>query len=213
MNRLSVAAVAIVLSSIISPALATEELTPEPTQSYRVVDVAEDDELNIRQQPDAASEIVGTLHSGADRIVVAGTRVEMNGSVWWQVAGEDGLGWVNARYLAPDGEPTWETEPFPLRCTGTEPFWSLSIGGTEATFQTPVEDDEVWTAGPLMTAVGLVGRYAVRLEDGNGVGHVAAWRNQNFCSDGMSDIGFPYEAMVIAPDGTVYGGCCLRSGE
>lgn len=213
MNKLSVSAIVIVVSSITSPALATEELTPEPTQSYRVIDVAEDDVLNIRQQPDAGSDIVGTLPSDADRIVVAGTRVRLNGSVWWQVAGEDGLGWVNARYLSPDGEPPLETEPFPLRCTGTEPFWTLSIGGTEATFRTPLEEDAVWTAGPLTTAVGLVGRYAARLEDGDGVGHVAAWRNQHFCSDSMSDIGFPYEAMVIAPDGTVYGGCCLRSGE
>lgn len=213
MKHLKTAILAVTLLAGTFPALAIEESTPEPTQSYRVIDVAGDDVLNVRTQPDAASQIVGTLPSDANDVVVAGTRMELNGSVWWQVVTDDGLGWVNSRYLAGNGEPAWEADPFPLRCTGTEPFWTLSIGGEEATFQTPVEDDEKWSAGPVTPAIGLVGRYAVKLEHGGGVGHVAAWRNVNFCSDGMSDIGFPYEALVIAPDGSVYGGCCLRSGR
>ena len=61
--------------------------------------------------------------------------------------------------------------------------------------------------------MGLVGRYAIRLENENGVGHLAAWRNHRFCSDGMSDIGFPYEGVMVTPDGAVHAGCSLRAGE
>lgn len=211
MNQLGIAALSLIFMA--SPAFATEEQTPEPTQTYRVIDVREGDTLNIRAQPDASSQIVGLLEPDVEDVIVAGTRMELNGSVWWQIVGEDGLGWVNARYLSPDETPADNDTLFPLRCNGTEPFWTLSIGGEEAVFQTPVEDNLTWTAGPMTSAVGLVGRYAVRLESEDGIGHVAAWRNHRFCSDGMSDVGFPYEAMVIAPDGTVYGGCCLRSGR
>lgn len=212
MNQLGIAALSLIFMA--SPVFATEEQTPEPTQTYRVIDVRKGDTLNIRVQPDTSSQIVGTLAPDADDVVVAGTRMERDGSFWWQIVGEDGgLGWVNARYLAADETRPSDEAAFPLRCNGTEPFWTLSIGGEKAVFQTPVEPDLTWTAGPMTSAVGLVGRYAVRLESKDGIGHVAAWRNHRFCSDGMSDVGFPYEAIVIAPDGTVYGGCCLRSGR
>ncbi len=211
MNKLGIAALSLICAA--SAAFATEEPTPEPLQTYRVIDVPEGDTLNIRAQPDASSQIIGTLRPDADDVIVAGTRMELAGSVWWQIVSDDGLGWVNARYLAPDETPSSDDAMFPLRCAGTEPFWTLSIGGEQAVFETPVENDPTWTAGPMTRAVGLVGRYAVRLESEDGIGQVAAWRNHRYCTDGMSDIGFPYEAMVIAPDGTVFGGCCLRSGR
>ncbi|MHB2263705.1 hypothetical protein [Aliihoeflea sp. PC F10.4] len=206
-------ALAATLLACVSPAFAVDDRAPEPTQTYRVIGVEANDVLNAREQPDAAARIVATLPFDADGLIVAGTRMEMGGSVWWQVVTDDGLGWVNARHLASNEEPLWEGEPHPLRCSGTEPFWTLSLGGEEATFQTPAEEDVTWATGPITSAIGLVGRYAARLEHEGEVGHVAAWRNVNYCSDGMSDIGFPYEAMVIAPDGSVYGGCCLRSGR
>lgn len=199
------------LACLSVPSMATQEATPEPTQRYRVTGVASGDVLNMRAQPSASSGVVGTLSPNESGLVVAGTRMETNGSVWWQVIGEGGPGWVNARYLAPDGAPSGD-ETFPLVCTGTEPFWSVTVIGGEARFETP-DGAETWQAGPMTSAAGMTGRYAARLESGGGVGHLAAWRNHNFCSDGMSDIGFPYEGIVIAPDGTIYGGCCQRAGE
>lgn len=212
--RLGIAALVTMLTSLSLPALATEELTPEPARLYRVTGVAAGDVLNIRAQPDPAAQIAGTLAPDASGVAVAGTRMETNGAVWWQVVGGDGLGWVNARYLTPaDDAPPTGDETFPLRCTGTEPFWSVSVTGGEARFETPMEEAKTWQAGPMTRAAGLTGRYAIRLESGDGVGHLAAWRNHRFCSDGMSDIGFPYEGIVVTPDGTVHGGCCLRAGQ
>ena len=203
------------LSTLLSlPALAIEELTPEPARLYRVTGVGTGDVLNVRARPGPSAEIVGTLEPGAGGVVVAGTRMETNGSVWWQVVGGGSSGWVNARYLAPaDDAPLSGEETFALQCTGTEPFWSVRVAGGEARFETPSDEGETWLAGPMTPAMGLVGRYAVRLESGNGVGHLAAWRNHRFCSDGMSDIGFPYEAIMVTPDGAVRAGCCLRAGE
>lgn len=214
MRQFTIAALAAMLTSLCLPALAIEELTPEPAWLYRVTGVAAGDVLNIRAQPDPAAEIVGALEPDAGGVVVAGTRMEIGGSVWWQVAGGDGPGWVNARYLTPeDDAPPSGDETFALQCTGTEPFWSVRVAEGEARFETPADESKVWQAGPMTRAMGLTGRYAIRLESGDGVGHLAAWRNHRFCSDGMSDIGFPYEAIVVTPGGTVYAGCCLRAGE
>lgn len=214
MRQFGIAALAGILTSLSLPALAIEEQTPEPTQLYRVTGVAADDALNIRAQPDPSAEIVGTLEPAAVGVVVAGTRMEATGSVWWQVVSSDGLGWVNARYLAPvDDAPPSGDETFPLRCTGTEPFWSVGVAGGEARFETPMDEAETWRAGPMTRAMGLSGRYAIRLENDEGVGHLTAWRNHRFCSDGMSDIGFPYEGIVVTPNGAVHAGCCLRAGE
>lgn len=215
MRQFGIAALAAMMTSLPLSALAIEEHTPEPARLYRVTGVATGDVLNLRAQPDPSAEIVGTLEPGAGGVAVAGTRLEVNGSVWWQVVRTgDEPGWVNARYLTPaDDAPPTGDEPFPLRCTGTEPFWSVKIAEGEARFETPMDEGETWQAGPMTRAMGLVGRYAIRLESKDGVGHLAAWRNHRFCSDGMSDIGFPYEGIMVTPDGTVHAGCCMRTGE
>ena len=66
--------------------------------------------------------------------------------------------------------------------------------------------------GEMTPAQGMTGRYAIRLEHDTGVGHLAAWRNYGFCSDGMSDVGYPFEGIVAGPDGSVRAGCCMRVG-
>lgn len=193
------------------PAHAIQENTPEPGQRYMVVDVAAGDTLNIRARPGAASEVVGHLPPGTSDLAVAGTRVEAGGSVWWQVVRPEGLGWVNARHLAPVDVHSQGEQAFPLRCVGTEPFWALTVHDGQASLETP-ERKETWNAGGMTPAQGMTGRYAIRLENDTGVGHLAAWRNYGFCSDGMSDVGYPFEGIVAGPDGSVRAGCCMRVG-
>lgn len=189
---------------------ADKDALPEPAQRYRVLD--SEAALVVRRHPDPSAERSGTLDVGANDIVVAGTRLEAHDRVWWQVIHEQELGWVEAGYLAPMDADVPLQKTFPLRCVGTEPFWSLHVEDDESVFETP-ESSQRWTAGPVNLAVGMIGRYAVRLEDGENVGHLAAWRNPHFCSDSMSNIGYPFEGIVVVPDGTAYSGCCMRAGE
>ena len=193
------------------PAHAIQESTPEPGQRYEVVDVAAGNTLNVRAQPSIAADIVAHLDSDARDIAVAGTRVKVNGSVWWQVIGPQELGWVNARYLAPADVHGEGERAFPLRCLGTEPFWTLTVNDRQATLDTP-EKKAVWDAGGMTPAQGMTGRYAIRLESEEGVGHLAAWRNAGLCSDGMSEVGYPFEGIVAGPEGSVRAGCCMRVG-
>lgn len=194
------------------PACAAPEDAPRPERRYEVVNVAPDDSLNIRARPDPSAEIVGRLPAGAADIVIAGSRVAVKGSRWWRVLAPKGPGWVNARYLAPADARRGADNAFPLRCIGTEPFWALDVADGQATLETPA-DKRSWRAGEMRQAKGKTGRFAIRLTSEDGFGHIAAWRNRAFCSDGMSDIGYPYEGIVAAPGGPVYGGCCMRAGE
>lgn len=204
------AAIAVALGPCAS-AHAIQESTPDPGQRYEVVDVAAGDTLNVRTQPGVSAQVVGSLTPDARDIAVAGTRAEVGGSVWWQVIGTEGLGWVNARYLAPADVHGQAERTYPLRCVGTEPFWALTVRDGQATFETP-EQKETWNAGEMTPAQGMTGRYAIRLEHHTGVGHLSAWRNPGFCSDGMSDVGYPFEGIVAGPDGSVRAGCCMRVG-
>lgn len=207
----TVLAAVLALAGAGAPALAQDAAPPEPDWRYRVVDVAGDDVLNIRDFPGTQSAIVGELAPDADDVIVAGTRVALDGSVWWQVVTADGLGWVNARHLeAVEGSQDYR-ETFPLQCIGTEPFWSARIADGEAVFEDPVSDPVTWRAGEMTHASGLIGRFAVAIEGEGAAGNLSAWRNPAFCSDGMSDREFPYEGILSAPDGVVYAGCCFRA--
>ncbi|HUG61573.1 MAG TPA: SH3 domain-containing protein [Methylomirabilota bacterium] len=193
-------------------ALAIQEFTPEPGWRYRVVDVSQTDTLNVREQPGVDSAVVDTLPAVAADVVVTGERVEIDGSVWWRIVTENARGWVNARYLTPMAPEGEREAGYPLQCIGTEPFWFLTVGPDGANLSTPDDPDVRWSAGAIMASSGNPGHLAVRLEADGDVGHLAAMRSYDFCSDGMSDTQFPFEAIVIAPGGRVLSGCCSRGG-
>ncbi len=71
----------------------------EPDKLARVALVAADDVLNVRQDPTAASPIVGMLLPG---VVVERTGPEeiTGSSIWAQIETPRGSFWVNARFLA-----------------------------------------------------------------------------------------------------------------
>src|SRR5690606_26373766 len=142
-----VSAIALLLG-LYAPAHGIQESSPEPGQRYEVVEVAAGNTLNVRAQPGIAAGIIGHLDSDTSNLAVAGTRVDVNCSVWWQVIRPQGLGWVNARYLAPTDIHGQGEHVFPLRCLGTEPFWALTMQDKQATLETP-EKKEAWHAGAM----------------------------------------------------------------
>ena len=90
----------------------------------------------------------------------------------------------------------------PMRLTGTEPFWGVTIGDT-ILLQRPDHPDLTATnAGPTIN------------------GEVAMWNAREFtirlspgvCSDGMSDNRYPYAATVTVK-GEVLKGCAARADQ
>jgi uncharacterized membrane protein len=197
-----------------APVAAIQEATPEPEWRYRVSGIPADGTLNVRARAGTTSDVVGRLEGDAAGIVVTGVRQEVRGSVWWQIVFPDamrGTGWVNARYLTPQDPGAERETGFPLACSGTEPFWSLRLADGTGIMEQMDGERASWGTGDWLSARGRWGRYAVPLtaEDGR-TGYTVISRTYHFCSDGMSDMQYPYDATIITPADNVLGGCCRR---
>jgi uncharacterized membrane protein len=205
---------------IASPAVADQRSAPEPALTYRVVNVAPGDVLRVRSQPDASAPVIDNLSANATGIILTGVKQNVGQATWWQIivkSADGNAGWVNSRFLAV-AEPTAIGEiGFGLRCIGTEPFWSLEIANGQASFTTPEGERWLWKAHSWRDAAGHQPgqRFVIQLDSQNpgASGWAAVSRPQQFCSDGMSDLEYPYDLIVATPTSRVLGGCCARSPQ
>lgn len=180
----------------------------EPADPALLYAVEGGDPLPLFAQPEAGAPVVEELPAGTRDLVLSGAAVEADGARFVEILRE-GRAWADAARLAPQ-----EDEPVtshPLACGGTEPFWSLAIDGEDATFDTPDTPSTDWFASEWMPARGVLHRYMVRLGSGYGTGYLALIRQA--CSDGMSDIAYPFEAILVTPGQAVRAGCCRRTGS
>ena len=186
---------------------------PDPALRYQVVEVGADDHLNVREHPGVDARVLGSLPPDAGNVVVTGSVMDVGGADWWEIvfAGADrGSGWVNGRFLQPVDEEERDSD-YPLLCSGTEPFWSLELESGQAVYSGMDEKTLQMSAGPWVMARGLTGRFAVELRREAQLGYASVWRERAYCSDGMSDIRYPFGTILIRPDGEVMAGCCRRS--
>ena len=199
MTKTHLASVLLLLCLAAAPARATQEYVL-PTL-FDVTGVAGDDVLNVRERPDAAAAVVGTLAPDATRVEVV---EEMGG--WGRVNADETSGWVNLRYLAYRTD-VWQPGALPdqTRCFGTEPFWSLDLAADGARLSRPdVEERSL----PLRAVLGNgVFRDPMRAIVAQGL---TVTLIPQLCSDGMSDRLFGLRAEVVL-DGdspTLLSGCC-----
>ena len=200
--------------AIVLTAAPAHAQTPDPSLRYRVVDVATDDQLNVREQPGVEAPVIGAFAPHAEDIVITGSVMEVEGSEWWEVAFVEGYldkGWVNGHFLEPVDRQARDSD-YPLQCSGTEPFWSLALEEGQATYSSPEEEELSISASQWREASGRFGTFAVQLESKGQIGYASVWREHaGACSDGMSDIRYPFGTIVILPEGEVLAGCCRRS--
>ncbi|WP_425046864.1 SH3 domain-containing protein [Primorskyibacter sp. S87] len=166
---------------------------------FSVTGVNPGDVLNIRQQPDAGSGILGELAPDATGVEIV---QRSDDGKWGQVAFGESTGWVSTRYL--EIEPSSFQLAEKLQCLGAEPFWSLGIAqGKAAQFDTPDGKTQFLPAGELQPAKGRSHRFLLQLGD-----DVIAILRQEICTDGMSDRVFGIDADLVMPDGQLLTGCC-----
>lgn len=172
---------------------------------YDVVDVASDDVLNIRAEPSASAEIVGSLTPDATGIEVL--RLGPNGR-WARVRAGERMGWAAKRFLAAvpmQGDGFGQG----LSCGGTEPFWSLNYTPfSTSTFEILGEATDSFDLPFPQPAAGRLDVYGL-----SGPGESAnlyGILKRAECSDGMSDIeyGLSLDLILAAQDTLVYSGCC-----
>ena len=175
---------------------------------YDVTGVASNDVLNVRAAPSGSAPIIGALSYRQLNVEV----VRLNDSGRWGLVnmGEQS-GWTSMSYLArvpgqPDGKM-----PRPLRCFGTEPFWSADLERKNFGLSTP-DDTLSFDLLSVQTAQGSLSHYSFIateiLREVHGVVRRTA------CNDGMSDRDFGLGVDLILLRGsnaTHLTGCCSVS--
>lgn len=176
-----------------------------------VTDIAPNDHLNVRSNPNRLSVNIGSLASN--------TQVEILGidesNQWAQIIWNKGNGWVSLRYLQTiKRQYNADGLPLGLSCNGTEPFWDLSID-TNQTNQTikfnlidqeQIKDKIIWASQSQNIATQA---YAFK-----GQSYHAILRRTN-CSDGMSDRDYGWVIdVILSTDKKNYStqflsGCCI----
>ncbi len=174
---------------------------------YAVSGVSADDVLNIRAEPDASAQIVGSFAPDAAPVEVL---LEQDG--WGYVSSGEGMGWTSMAFLKPVEVPRIGQSAIPdgMTCGGTEPFWGAEISESGISFASMDSAEEEFGfiaaenfggAGPLRNL--LIG--------GNAILTVTAVVSSEICSDGMSDRDYPRRIdMVFNGEGGPFGyaGCC-----
>src|SRR5690606_37078199 len=100
-------------------------------ETVEVTGVAFNDVLNLRSEPRAGAPLAGALPPAA-----VGIEALKRADGWVYVRSGRLEGWAAARYLRPQSV-FGERPPSPLRCIGTEPFWSFTLAGNALTYTTP----------------------------------------------------------------------------
>lgn len=207
--------------AVAAPARARDKELPEPGTRYRVSSVEQGDTLTVRVQPGIEAPVVGALGASAQEIIVTGVRQKIDASTWWEIvfpSAERKSGWVNARFLsAQNAEQSRKDTNYSFECTGTEPFWSITIDDRTAWYSSPDQKDETFSVTSRVTARGLQGHFVFQIKDPSATadlkGAVVVNKAYDFCSDNMSDNKYPFYATAILPNGEVLGGCCSRSAK
>lgn len=192
---------------LIVPTLVFAQGTITSPAYYEVTDVAADDVLNIRAEPDAGAEIVGSFLPGAAPVEVLYT---VEG--WAYVSAGERMGWTSARFLTEIEVPKIADSDLPqgLVCAGTEPFWSLAFE-QETAFFNAIDAEELQF--DVTDAGGFGGAGPNRqyvLANGAGFEATAIMGNE-ICSDGMSARAYPrrFDMVMTSQLGTSgYTGCC-----
>ena len=166
---------------------------------FSVTGVAADDVLNIRAAPDPAAPILAELPPEATGVEVIALSDD---GAWALLPRPEGRGWASTRFLALDDDPA--AIPFPLRCLGTEPFWSVELREDGATWEAPDEPARpLRPLGHAQTPDAVVLAY----DDGGRTRDVTVMRRE--CSDGMSDRPYGFAALIWNRGEEVQSGCCL----
>jgi uncharacterized protein YgiM (DUF1202 family) len=174
---------------------------------YSVTHVTADDVLWVRAEPDASSTPVNALAPDAPVSVIA-----MASPRWAKVTVGQTVGYVNAAYLTRGGGVTTSSGlQMNLICRGTEPFWTLEIAADRSVNYTMMGGSEQTSALNQASPSAMTGGYPYTIA----AQPVSGIIDQRMCSDGMSDIVYPWSIVLNAPNEagnmmTAHGCCTLR---
>ncbi len=175
---------------------------------FTVIDVPANDVLWVRDAPNGTASKIGGL--APDAIVAV---LEPAHGNWAKVSIPGKNGFVNTRYLTQGGGTTVSTGmQTGLVCAGTEPFWQFNIAADGRTRFQDVGNgaSPVFSNLSAVNGFGFMASYPFDFQTANVVGKL----DRQLCSDGMSDLSYPFSLQLDTPLGgrmrTVYGCCSLQ---
>ena len=202
--------IAIVFSVVIAASSASALLPYE----YEVMGVAKTDGLNVRDDPHRYSsvreaKIVGSIPWNAKGVLGTGASVRIGKSRWIEIRYRNVRGWVNSAFMKrvsrmPDGKL-----PKALNCSGTEPFWSLTIRGKSAIYAPADGAKTIYSVARIRPAQNRRDTWVLTLtRPGAAASTNALLINSDRCSDAMSEMDYPFDLYLIPPTGQPLQGCC-----
>ena len=196
---------AALLCLLAGPLAATQDAWPA---LYDVTDVAPDDVLNIRANPRADAEIIGSLAYDATSVEVIRPAPRAD---WGLVNTGEGTGWVSLRYLARQPGQWLGALPPVANCAGTEPSWSLDVAREQLTYRAPEAEAQGYTLVQSGPARGRRDRFHLRGQSPEG--EVTALIALQQCSDGMSsrEYGLGVDLLLSGSGFEHLSGCCSLS--
>ena len=186
--------------------LSTKIVEGQTPFHFRVVDVASDDVLNIRSEPNANSQIIGEIPFDAELVEVSGVSAD---GKWSRVNAVEAVGWIRNRYLAPTMVEFLQDTSLPvgLVCQSEEPFSSIQISNdrlvldTQNGSQSALVIDEVVQSGSAWPI------REISVTDGGRP--LTLIVEEETCQSAMVENYFPYRSYFQdSGDKKRYFGCC-----
>jgi uncharacterized membrane protein len=220
--------ISVVILALFLSTLATFAAPVDPNTTFRVINVSANDAdgLNVRDFPADASnlsntKIVGHLNWQATGIITSGLVVRFPGAIWREIRLGNVIGWVNGKYLKAEiSQQDGDQLPEKLLCSGTEPFWGLRISKSSSNYDGLIGDADQWLEGEkldLLARNPFANRstpsWAVTLKRTSASQYITILisKTDTYCSDGMSDRDYPYQAILLSGNVPVpMQGCCQR---
>lgn len=167
-----------------------------------VINVKSDDTLTIRLNPNHTSQALGDLKYDQKFILITGPSKKINGALWTPISLNKINGWVNQNYLTEA-----QTQKFneTLQCSGTEPFWSLTVTDGSATYSNMIDKDSAFAINNITSSSNHTNRWLFDLANDQGKLFLA---KTNACSDDMSERVYSYEISADLNNGVFITGCC-----
>lgn len=172
--------------------------------AYSVFGVRPGDTLNMRVQPNPNAPVVQTIAHDAEGIALTSKTAQGN---WTEVTFRRKRGWVNARYLGLGSPGRYQLPAF-LDCSGTEPFWSVTLRPGQARADMMFAEKRFFFR--LTRAQQAMNRSEIWLirASGRPAGDMSLIVRNETCSDGMSDNRYPYSAIALISGLDMVAGCC-----
>lgn len=179
-------------------------------ETYEVTGVAAGDSLVLREEPTEGGKPadwkeIQRIPPDAKNVLGTGRSTLVGGQRWIEVVHGGVTGWVNLKHLQGVNS---EVGAVAFQCSGTEPFWSISLAATGATYGDPEVETQPLSVDAVIVAQGRPGIPVLyRMSRSQNRKSEAVVSQQAWCSDGMSDYDYAFQVMY-SDETSLRQGCC-----